>query len=169
MNVPSSSSEHKRHPKNLSVTAFYYIDCDGDVDLLLPHLEEPPSFLDGVLTYVTPASGLNYRRSIAQYPWTDANNCDDRAPCEESQEYEEKFPDIQLEPIEEARMPNELRESRQSPEPTEQVTPEQPCSMDQGHTIDEHDAAPNRDENYVRIRTLSKHLTFSSPHFKRNL
>jgi hypothetical protein len=163
--------------------AVFHIDPEGDVDLLLPHVEELAAPLDGVSKYVSPAPGLNYRRSNARYPWTDEQYCDDAVACEELepivdvpaseefQQYDEVLPPIepQSEPTGEAPRPDELSESQQNPELETLAIPGERCNSGQEGTVDEQDTTSTQDEKYVRIRVSSKHLTFASPHFTRNL
>lgn len=140
--------------ESMPTIASYQIDDDGDIDLLLPHLEEVPSVLHGVLTYVPPAPGLKYRRLAAHDAWTNE---------EEAEPHESVLPapDFQLGAWGGAGRPDELQRSSESLQPKEQADLEQSCDRSQ-------DTAPTPDK-YVRIRTSSKHLTFSSRYFKCNL
>ncbi|KAF1994240.1 hypothetical protein P154DRAFT_586617 [Amniculicola lignicola CBS 123094] len=152
----------------------FYIDPDGDVDLLLPHLEELATPLYGVSKYMSPAPGLNYRRSDSQYPSTSAQDCglSAEAPAsEEFQHYDEVPPlaESQPEPTDEAPGPDELPESQQNPESETLEIPADHCNADEELMVEEQDTTSTQDGKYVRIRVSSKHLTFASPHFKRNL
>jgi hypothetical protein len=152
----------------MPITTTHYIDPDGDVDLLLPQLEELHSLPSGGLTCVASAPGLDYRRSAT---------CIDSQPCEAVVEDSASYAEVIEEPelpedsapytdvIEEPEIPPVSSEPLA---PDNQATPEPP-DTDGDPPADEHVISPALDESFLRIRTSSKHLSFSSPYFKRNL
>jgi hypothetical protein len=50
------------------MASFHQVDPNGDVDLILPRLEEEVSLLDGALECLPSPPGLSFRRSKAQEP-----------------------------------------------------------------------------------------------------
>jgi hypothetical protein len=171
----------------MPITTTHYIDPDGDVDLLLPQLEELHSLPSGGLTCVASAPGLDYRRSAT---CIDSQSCvgpepvvEDSAPytdvIEESELPEDSVPYIGV--IEESELPEDsasytdvIEESELPPVSSEPLAPDsratpEPPDTDGDPPADEHVISPALDESFLRIRTSSKHLSFSSPYFKRNL
>jgi hypothetical protein len=136
----------------MPITTTHYIDPDGDVDLLLPQLEELHSLHNGGLTCVASAPGLDYRRPAT---------CIDSQSCETVVVESASYADV----IEEPELPSVSSEPLA---PETRATPEPPVT-DQDPPADEHVISPALDESFLRIRTSSKHLSFSSPYFKRNL
>ena len=161
----------------MSIIASHYIDPDGDVDLLLPYSEGTPSPLDGALTLVAPAPGLNCRRSTTRanderYVEAQPVICEDAedAPYEEAQEYEEIQPaESQLEDIEEPSESDGVPGPQQNPELESPATRGPPDDVSQERTANKQHSSPIPDEKYVRMRTSSKHLVLASPYFRRNL
>lgn len=80
-----------------------------------------------------------------------------------------RAPEPPSEPFDEAPRPDELPELQQNPESETRAVLEEHCDTNEECMVDEQDTTSNPDEKYVRIRTSSKHLTFASPYFKRNL
>jgi hypothetical protein len=136
----------------MPITTTHYIDPDGDVDLLLPQLEELHSLPSGGLTCVASAPGLDYRRSAT---CIDSQSCE--AVIEDSAPYTDVIEVSELPPV-----------SSEPLAPDNRATPEPP-DTDGDPPADEHVISPALDESFLRIRTSSKHLSFSSPYFKRNL
>lgn len=159
----------------MPTASFHQIDQDGDVDLVLPHPKEVVSYLDGVLECLPTPPRLNFRRSNTQEPCSTKSSKKGRkgkkgAPELEPRVFDESPAEPEPESVAEAPESDEYPETPTTPEAEALAIPEEPSDADPtGSVLAKEDATSTPDENCIRIRASSKHLTLASSYFKRNL